>query len=86
MPEPVRLGFRSFSDINDPGTYSAPEESLLPQAEGSTSVGSKFNFTEWWTIVEGEKLSKPFDVSEELVAGLLRVLEVVSALFYILAL
>ena len=31
-------------------------------------------------------MSKPFDVGEELVAGLLRALETVSALFYIQAL
>ena len=82
MPEPVKIAFRSFSDINDPGTYSAPDRRLLPQAWCEASVDSKFIFTEWWKIAEGEKLSKPFDVGEELVAGLLSVLEMVSALFY----
>ena len=82
MPEPVRIAFRSFSDIRNPETYVAPDEGLLPQAECKTPVDPKFNFTEWWKIAEGEKLSKPFDVGEEMVAGLLRVLEMVSVVFY----
>lgn len=48
-----------------------------------TSADPKFNITEWWKIAEGEKLSEPFDVGEELVAALLRVLEMASALFHI---
>ncbi len=56
---------------------------MLLQATYTTSVDSNFNLTEWWNIAEGEKLSKPFDVGEELVAGLLHVLEMVSALFHI---
>jgi hypothetical protein len=82
LPEPVRITFCSFSDIRNPETYAAPDESLLPQAECETPVDPKFNFTEWWKIVEGKKLSKPFDVGKEMVAGLLRVLEIVSVLFY----
>jgi hypothetical protein len=82
VPEAVRIAFCSFSNINDSGTYAAPSDSLL-QAGRKTSVDSNFNFTEWWIIVDGEKLSKPFDVGEELVAGLLHVLEAVSTLFYI---
>lgn len=78
VPEPVRIAFRSFSDIKTPGTFSAPEPGLLPGAEYKALDYGKFNFTEWWKIAEGEKLSKPFDVREELVAGLLRVLEMVS--------
>jgi hypothetical protein len=46
-------------------------------------VDPKFNITEWWKIAEGEKLSELFDVGEKLVAALLCVLEVASALFYI---
>jgi len=60
-----------------------PEESLLLQAGCQTSVDPNFNFTEWWNFSEAEKLSKPFDVGEELVVGLLCVLETVSALLYI---
>jgi hypothetical protein len=84
VPELVRVAFRSFSDVKNPGTYAAPDESLLRQAECRTSVDPNFNFnfTEWWKTAEGEKLSKPFDVGEELVEGLLRVLEMVSTLFY----
>lgn len=74
------IAFRSFSDIKDPGTYIAPDKSLLLQAGCKALIGPKFNLTEWWNI-GGEKLSKPFDVGEELVAELLRVLEIVSALF-----
>jgi hypothetical protein len=83
VPEPVRVAFRSFSDIKNPGTYVASDKSVLLQVTYKTSVNPNFNLTEWWKIPEGEKLSKPFDVGEELVAGLLRVLEMVSALFYI---
>jgi len=79
---PVRIAFCSFSDIKDPETYASPEESLLLQAGYKASVNLKFKFTEWWKIAEGEKLSKPFDVGEELVSGLLRILETVSPLFY----
>jgi hypothetical protein len=68
--------------MKNPRSYAAPDESLMLQAEFNTSVGSKFKFTEWWRIAEGEKLSKPFDVGKDLVVGLLRVLEEVSALLY----
>ena len=79
MPEHVRIAFQSFSDINDSETYSPPSRHLLPQ---EASIDSGFNFTEWWKIAEGEILKKLFDLGKELVAGLLRVLEAVSALFY----
>jgi hypothetical protein len=83
VPEPVRIAFRSFFGIESPGTYEEHDEVLLLQARYKTPVGSRFNFTEWWRIAEGERLRKPFDVGEELVAGLLHALEVVSALYYI---
>jgi hypothetical protein len=82
LPEPVRIAFRSFSDIKKPETYSAPDEHLLPPASYETTIDRIFNFTEWWKIDEGEELDKPFDIGEELTAGLLRVLEGVSALLY----
>ncbi len=75
--------FHSFLDIKSPGTYVVSDESMLFQATYMTSVNSNFNLTEWWNIAEGEKLSKPFDVGKELEAGLLHVLEMVSALFHI---
>jgi len=56
------------------------------QAGSKTSIGPKFNLTEWWKVTEGENLSKPFDIGEELVAGLLCALETVSALLCIQAL
>jgi hypothetical protein len=83
VPEPIKVAFRSFSDIKNPGTYAAPEESVLFQVTHKTSFDPNFNLTEWWKIAEGEKLSKQFNVREELVAGLLHVLEMVSALFFI---
>ena len=83
IPGPVRIAFRCFSDIKDPGTYSAPDESLVLQARSETSVDLKFNLTEWWKVEGGEKLSKPFDVGEELAVALLQALEMVSASFYI---
>jgi hypothetical protein len=89
VPEPVRIAFRSFSDIKDPETYATPDESLQQAwSEISADPGDQmFNLTEWWKIPEGERLRKPaFDVGEELVAGLLRVLAIVSTLFYIRAL
>src|SRR5258708_40350775 len=85
VPEPVKVAFRSFSDIKSPGTYVASDESMLLQATYTTSVNSNFNLTEWWNIAEGEKLSKPFDVGEELVAGVVHGLEVGSAFFHIYA-
>ena len=63
--------------------YTEPNGSLSLQGGSDTSVDTKFNFTEWWKTPAGNNLSEPFDVGEELVAGLLRVLEVVSSLSYI---
>ena len=81
MPGPVKIAFRSFSDIKNPETYAAPEEDLL-QARCKTPADTEFNFTEWWDVEKCEEFGKPFDVGDELVAGLLRVLEKVTALFY----
>jgi hypothetical protein len=82
VPEAVRVAFRSFSGIRNPGPYAAHDEVLLPQAAHNTSANFNYNFTEWWKLEEGEKLGRPFDIGDELVAGLLHVLERVSALFY----
>ena len=73
--QPVRVAFLSFSDIKNLRSYVEPDKSLVLQAGFKTSVDSKFKFTEWWRIAEGEKLSKLFDVGEDLVAGLLWILE-----------
>lgn len=56
---------------------------MLLHTWSKTSAGPKFNLTEWWKIGEGGRLSEPFDVGEELVAGLLSALEMVRSLFYI---
>ena len=89
MPEPVRIAFRSFSDIKNAGTYVPPNKILLLQAGCKESVESNFKFREWWRIVEGDRLNRQFNISEDLVTELLRVLEVVSVfsmLLYIMAL
>jgi hypothetical protein len=86
IPKLVRITFCSFSDIKNPRTYAEPDESLLLQAGSKASIGPTFNFMEWWKVPEGENLSKPFDIGDELVAGLLYALEMVSALFYMQAL
>lgn len=83
IPEPIKVAFHSFSDITNPGTYAAPDGRLLLQAGSRTSVDAKFNLTEWWKLAEGAKMNKAFDVGEELAAGLLRALEMVSTLFYV---
>lgn len=83
MPEPVRIAFRSFSDIKNVDTYAAPDESLLLQTGSEKSFGRKFNLTEWWKIKENEKLSKPFDIGDELVAELLDAVVRVCTLFCI---
>jgi hypothetical protein len=75
----VKIAFRSFSDIKNPETFAAPDENLLLQTRFGTSVNPNFDLTEWWRIGEDKSLSKPFDVSEELAAALLRALEMVSA-------
>lgn len=85
MPEPVKIAFRCFSDIKDPRTYEERDESLLLLAWHSTSLNPHFNFTEWWKISEGEELSGPFNVGDELVAVVLQVLERVSAFMFIYA-
>lgn len=94
MPESIKIAFHCFSNITDPGTYVAPDERLLRQAASwaacetaeTLPVGHRFNFTEWWKIAEGEKLCEPFNIGEELVAGLLREVEAVCALLYTLVL
>jgi hypothetical protein len=85
VPGPVRIAFRSFSDIKDPRTYVARDESLLLQTGNIASVIPNFNLTEWWRISRGEKLSRPFNIGDELVAGVLQVLDRVSTLFYVYA-
>jgi hypothetical protein len=86
VPEPVRIAFRSFSDIKNPDTYAVPDESLLLQSGSEKPFEWKFNFTEWWKFEESEKLSTLFDVGEELVAELLCTLETVCTSLCIQAL
>ena len=64
--------------------YNAPDESML-QALRKMPIDPKFNLMEWWEIAEGEKLSKLFNVGEELVPGLLWALAIVGVFFYLKA-
>ncbi|KAF8256695.1 hypothetical protein EI94DRAFT_1710437 [Lactarius quietus] len=47
----------------------------LPNGDIHKSDAPHFNFTEWWKIGEGDTMGEPFDVHDELVEGLLHVLE-----------
>jgi hypothetical protein len=77
VPESVRVAFHSFSDIRNPGSYAAPDGSRLPQGKVQPSDAPQFYFTEWWIIGGGVTMGEPFDVRDEVVAGLLRALEMV---------
>ena len=83
--ESVRIAFHGFSDIRNPGTYTAPEANQ--QLEGMVQAAGiqQFNFTEWWKF-EGETMKEPFNVHEEVVVGLLCALEMVCTLFHLLIL
>ena len=82
MPESVRVAFQSFSDIRDPGSYAIPDGIRLPQGNIEPLHAPQFNFTEWWTIGEGDTIRGPFDVRDEVVVGLLHALEEVCTLFH----
>ncbi|KAH9008464.1 hypothetical protein EDB85DRAFT_2164363 [Lactarius pseudohatsudake] len=75
VPEPVRIAFHSFSDIRDPGTYATHNGNQKLNGNIQASVIPRFNFTEWWKIGEGVEMKEPFDVGDELVAGLFHTLE-----------
>ncbi|KAF8262978.1 hypothetical protein EI94DRAFT_1704358 [Lactarius quietus] len=75
VPESVWVAFRSFSDIRNPGSYTAPDGSQLPKGNVQQANTPQFNFTEWWEISQGDTLSEPFDVHDEIVRELLLVLE-----------
>jgi hypothetical protein len=78
----VKIAFHSFSDIGNPHTYIPPDESRLLQVKVKKSDSSKFNFTEWWKVREGEILREPFDVGDEVTAALLRAVEMVGAFIH----
>jgi hypothetical protein len=81
VPKSVVIAFQSYSDIRDPGTYTAPDVTGLQQAQDKSSRIFHSCFTEWWRAGEREKLEEPFDFRNELVVMLLRVLEEVCAFF-----
>ena len=75
VPELIRVAFSCFSDIRNIGSYTTPNRSLLPQGQQT----SRFNFTQWWLIGEGEMMGGPFDVCDEMdpVDRLLHLVELV---------
>ncbi|KAF8258266.1 hypothetical protein EI94DRAFT_1708152 [Lactarius quietus] len=75
VPESVQDAFHSFLDIRNPGSYTATDGRQLPKGYIHKSDAPHFNFTEWWKIGEGDTMGEPFDVRNELVEGLLHVLE-----------
>ncbi|KAF8262962.1 hypothetical protein EI94DRAFT_1704381 [Lactarius quietus] len=75
VPELVWVAFYSFSDIRNPGSYTAPDGSQLLRGNVQQAVAPQFTFTEWWAIGHGDTLSEPFDVHDEIVRELLHVLE-----------
>lgn len=77
MPESVKVAFHSFSEIGNPGTYMAPDESQLLQEKVELSDTSKFNFTQWWKVSDQEILREPFDVRDEVVVALVHALDTV---------
>ena len=87
MPVSVRIAFRSFSDIQVAGSYTAPDRSQLPTS-GAVPLSDvpQFNFTERWNIEAGERIRCPFDIWDELVPKLLHALKKVCACFYLLVL
>ncbi|KAN0139711.1 hypothetical protein V8E53_002373 [Lactarius tabidus] len=65
--------FSSFSDIRNPGSYTAPYGSLLLQGKEQSDTAT-FNFNEFWKFGEGETMEEPFDLCNEVVEGLLHAL------------
>jgi hypothetical protein len=80
IPESIRVAFGSFSDIRNPGSYTAPDGSSLPKDTDGRSDDTQFNLTKWWEIRDGETMGEPFDVRGELVEELLRALRTVRNL------
>ena len=81
MHDSIAIAFRCFSDIKHPETYEDHDDILLLPALSRESTDPKFGLTEWWKIAEGGKLTKPFNVGDELVEGLLHALKRVSIQF-----
>ncbi|KAF8257440.1 hypothetical protein EI94DRAFT_1817810 [Lactarius quietus] len=79
VPESVQDAFHSFLDIRNPGSYTATDGRQLPKGDIHKLDAPHFNFTEWWKIGEGDTMGEPFDVRDELVEGLLHVLEMQEA-------
>ncbi|KAH8993768.1 hypothetical protein EDB92DRAFT_1815424 [Lactarius akahatsu] len=65
----------NFSDIRDPGTYTTHNGNQKLNENIQASAIPQFNFMEWWKIGEGVEMKEPFDVGDELVAGLFHALE-----------
>jgi hypothetical protein len=59
-----------------------PDKVHLLQGKVETSGTSKFDFTEWWKVREGEILREPFDVRDEVVGAFMHALEKVWAFIF----
>jgi hypothetical protein len=84
VPESVKIAFHSFSDIRNPGTYATSNRDQKLKGKGKVQALPilPFSLTEWWNFGEGVVMKEPFDVRDELIAGLLRALKMVCTLFH----
>ncbi|KAI9429039.1 hypothetical protein H4582DRAFT_2065953 [Lactarius indigo] len=69
------LPFTIFSDIRNPASYAAHDADQRLKCKIEALAIPRFKLTEWWKIGEGVTMKEPFDVRDELVAELLRSLE-----------
>ncbi|KAH9038879.1 hypothetical protein EDB85DRAFT_2141449 [Lactarius pseudohatsudake] len=77
VPESVKITFHSFSNIRNPGTYATSnwDQKLKGKGKVQASPTLPFSLMEWWNFGEGMVIKEPFDVCDELIAGLLRALK-----------
>ncbi|KAH9022873.1 hypothetical protein EDB85DRAFT_2151483 [Lactarius pseudohatsudake] len=73
VPESVKIAFHSFSDIRNLGTYATSNQDQKLKGKGKVQASPTlaFSLTEWWNAGEGVVMKEPFDVHDELIAGLL---------------
>ncbi|KAH9014565.1 hypothetical protein EDB85DRAFT_2157326 [Lactarius pseudohatsudake] len=81
VPESVKIAFHSFSDIRNLGTYATSNQDQKLKGKGKVQASPTlpFSLTEWWNAGEGVVMKEPFDVHDELIAGLLRALKMQEA-------
>jgi hypothetical protein len=74
VPESIKIGFGCFPDIKNPGSYTAPDRSLL-QENYPPSNTARFSLPQWWEIGEGVTMGEPFNVRDLIVDVLLGVVQ-----------